>query len=420
MAKSITILAEPQTITPANNPIQLVASSTNSGLEGFRYNVKIITNISTTQDVISEMMVYPDSNNNGYLILDVSMIIADQLNKLSYNDYSYQTIKEKEDGLYEFAFKIQEYIGSTSVGDDGLANSSIHYAFKGVVQYDLSWDYELYLLNGTNKKFLTQKKSRSYKLDNYGSLDFFYGLYEFTTITLDWVRVKIYYEGGISSYYFNNFPASPSDRGIMTIPIGPKQLNDMAVNGNLVNFSGTPTSSEVINDKDNIDPTVKYEISYCNSSKIPVSESITIDMDYKCYKHTPVDFLYLGELGTYETFTARQGDVKSYNSAMSEVKTNQNHIIDDMYYHNVGDRGRTVVNKRISESHDVITGWLNDEQTSDLMELFASTDVYIIKDMLTYPVIITNSRYNQKNIKNDRLYNYTISYEMAFEKLTNR
>jgi ketopantoate hydroxymethyltransferase len=78
------------------------------------------------------------------------------------------------------------------------------------------------------------------------------------------------------------------------------------------------------------------------------------------------------------------------------------------------------VNSRTTESYDVITGWMSDEETSDLMELFNSTDVYVIENSNTIPVIITNSSYDEKNVKNNRLYNYVISYDASYEKLSNR
>jgi hypothetical protein len=349
------------------------------------------------------------------------MIISDKLDKLSYDNYFTNSIIEKEDGLYSYYFLITEYIGTTAgTGVNGPETSSIRYAFKGVKQYGDYWDYEDYIFNGTTKKFLTEKTTRNYKLDEYGTLDYFYGLWGGVDVEDDLIEIKVYSEGGITKYYFNNYPVSPSIKGIYTIPVGPKQINEMAVSGFIDTSGGTPTTGEILHDKDYIDPTVRYEITYMNSLKVAKSESILITINHNCYKHEGVEFLYLGNLGSYETFTARQGKVKSYKTKKSEIKRNPNHIVDDQYHYNVGDRGRTIVNSRTTESGAVITDWMSDEEAGDLMELFNSTDVYIIENSNTTPIVITNTTYDVKNVKNDRLFSYNISYEMSYEKLSNR
>jgi hypothetical protein len=411
---SLDKLSVPSLITPSNNTIAIVYSSTLAAIDNFRYNVKVL---DESFSLITEMMIYPDTNNSNYLVFDASMILSDKLNKLSYNDYSREDILEKEDGLFAYYFQVTEYLGTTSVDTDITDKL---YTFKGVRQYDDYWDYESYLLDGITKKFLTNRLSRSYKLDEYGTLDMFYGSYGVKNIIKGYVRVKVYYEDGVLSYYYNNYPTSGKLRGIWTMPIGPKQINNMAVEGNLENFAGTPTSAEILNDKDNIDPTVYYIITFCDNSKVPMSEDIRVDINHDCYRHEPVEFLYLGALGAYETFSARFASETTYKSGSSEVKSNTNRVIDDVYYHNTGDRGRRIINKRTIESQSVLTGWLNNDEAIDLMELYNSTDVYILKNNNTYPVIITNTSYKQKTIENDRLFNYSISYDMAYEKLTNR
>jgi hypothetical protein len=215
--------------------------------------------------------------------------------------------------------------------------------------------------------------------------------------------------------YVNTLPLPlPHLFSIMCLPIGPANLNLMS-NGGLI--TNETTSTIVVGDL--IDETTIYYQVHLQSGLNITSETIKINLDHNCYKHNGVQFLYLGELSTFETFSARMGDIKSYETSRSEVKTNYNKFNGTSYGHNIGDRGRSVVNLTTQEERVVLTDWITDEQSIDLMELFNSPEVYIILNGEIYPIIITTKSYDEKTIRNNRLYNYKIGFDMAYQKLSN-
>jgi hypothetical protein len=201
---------------------------------------------------------------------------------------------------------------------------------------------------------------------------------------------------------------------VSILPLGPKNLNDMVINGDIFNKNtGIAATSPIINTD-----TLSYEY-YLTSKDERVTEKVIVNVDHNCYKHDGVEFLYLGELGTFESYTFRMADIKSFKTGRNEVKSNQYSINSNQYTYNIGDRGRKNVNVSSTESHDVISGWISDEESTDILELIASPEVYIKKDGEIYPIILTTTGYEHKTIRNNKLYNYTIKFDMAFEKLSN-
>jgi hypothetical protein len=112
-------------------------------------------------------------------------------------------------------------------------------------------------------------------------------------------------------------------------------------------------------------------------------------------------------------------DLKSFKTARNEVKSNHYSIKSNQYTYSIGDRGRTNINVSTTESHSAISGWIGDVESQDIMELISSPEVYIKKGGEIYPIIIKNTGYDLKTIRNDKLFNYTIKFEMAYEKLSN-
>jgi len=408
---SLTKINESSLLYPSGNPVYIIFSSSDSGQDGFRYKVELY-DIDNTK--IIDTLIHPDTNNNNYLVYDFSMILNDKFIN-DYNTFNTEEITYIDGGVYPYRYTITEYIGQLS----GSTYSNMYkYTFNGITQYGEDFIYDDYMLDGINKKFLTLKNKRKYRLDEYGTLNMFYGNYNTSNIVKGKIKVETHNTDGISTYYFDKYSLVLPINGINVIPIGPKQLNIMATNGDIDRSNGTPTNSNIIHGYEYPSETLYYNITFCDINKVEKSETIRVDVDLNCYKHKGVQFLYLDNLGSYETLSVRMGDVKSFNTGRSEIKSNSNRVIGNEYKEVIGNRGRSVVNLRTIESREVITDWINDDETDDIISLYNSSDVYIIVDDKPYPIIINNSSYIEKTINNNRVYNYTIKFDMAYEKLS--
>lgn len=401
---SLGILQEPGSLIPVNNPVPIVYSSSNSTTDGFRYK---ITLSASTEDM--EIWIYPDTDNGYYCVYDFSMILSDIISKNNNWDITGNT--EAYESLLEYDYSITEYIGSTS-GDTSTTTGL--WVFRGVKQYEDPWDISEYTITGSTSKFLSNKLNRKYKLDEYATINALKGTFGSSYSNWNTVVIDLYNGEFLTRYYTDAFPGAGHINTIWSLPIGPKQINDMS-NGGLIINSGTtlPVVGDFLDDT-----SVFYEIHLQSDNDI-TSETIRIYLDHECYKHDGVEFLWLGDLSTYETFSARMIDIKNFKTDKSEIKTNYYDINNNQYNYSIGDRGRDIINVRTQEKHGATTDWIKDNEASDLMEMFRSPDVYIIKDDNIYPIIITTSGYDEKTVRNNRLFNYTIGFEMAYEKLSN-
>lgn len=402
---SIGLLDSPLGLSPVNNPVPLVVSSSFAEEDGFRFKIELL---DSSYDKILETWIYPDTDNNNYGIYDFSMILGDLIGSNVYYDIT--GITAADDSKYKFNWRATEYIGSTS---GATLASTYPIVFRGVKQYGDFWDANDYI-SGNTFYFLSNKQKREYKLDEYGTINAFYG--NFGAYQSIWTRVVYELNDGSKFYTLiispdNNFYGG----SIYSIPVGPVQLNEMGVGGVLYNYSTDIATSSSILDSDD-----DYYNIYIQSGTTTLSETIRVDLKHTCNRYEGVELLWLGDLSTYETYTFRMADLKSFKTKRNEIKSNYYDLNSSgKYTYSVGTRGRKNVNIRTTESHKIYTDWIKDEEAHDLMELFRSNDVYIIDGGLLYPIIITDTSYSEKVIKNDRLFNYSLSFELAYEKYSN-
>jgi len=394
---------EPDVLVPVVNPVAIIYDSSFAEQSGFRYKIDLINSGST--DELS-VWVYPDTDNDYYGIYNFNMLLGDLIGA----DKNWDTteIKKADNSLYSWNYRLTEYIGSTS--GVTVTGTTSHYVFRGLVQYGTTWDSGDYTpRTGTTASFLSQRNKREYTLSETAVVNTLTGTFDYDT---NWNAVVILVNG-TSKYYYDIITGTTNN--ILTLPIGPQQLNTMATAGNIKGYStGSGTTENILTSSSSY-----YEIWLENYTGKVASETIRIDLDHGCYKHDGVEFLWLGELSTYESYTFRAADIKAFNTKRNEIKSDYWGVNSDDYTYNIGDRGRKNVNVTSTESHKVLSGWIKDDEATDLMELFSSPDVYIKKSGNIYPIIITNTSYVEKTIKNDLFFNYTIDFEMAYEKISN-
>ncbi len=404
---SLSLIQVPEYITPVNNPVPIVFDSSFATENGFRYKVTLTDGYGNDSDI----WIYPDTDNNNYCIYDFSMILSDSIGS-NKDNYNVTKIESADESILHYWFRVTEYIGSTS--GDTYFDTDMRTVFRGVKQYGDFWDMDDYTMTGSTGQFLSEKSSRKYKLSEYGSINALKGPFGSNNSNWDTVVLDLYNGSYLNRYSFNEFPSSYTLPNIFTIPIGPVQINQMSNAGLIINSGTTlPVVGDLLDET-----SIYYDIHLQDGSDVS-SETKRIYLDHDCYRWDGVEFLYLGDLSTYETFTARFSKTKSFKTGRSEVKSNYYGINSTQYNYSIGDRGRQNINIQSQETNKVLTGWLNDNQSTDLMELFRSTDVYIIEDGNVYPIIITNTSYVEKKVLTDKLFNYTISYEMSYQKLSN-
>jgi hypothetical protein len=76
-------------------------------------------------------------------------------------------------------------------------------------------------------------------------------------------------------------------------------------------------------------------------------------------------------------------------------------------------------NTNAKQSITLNTGFINEDSNSVIEELFLSENVWIRKDSKTLPIIPKTKTLTFKTSVNDRLANYTIDFDYAFNKINN-
>jgi len=408
---SLSIIQNPLILSPCNNPIPIVVSSTTSSDIGFRYYVTLNITGTTTSSV--SLFIYPDTTNSNYMIYDAAMILSDFIG--STNNWNCSGITTASEDILDFTYSVTEY--TLAVSGETITGGTFK-TFRGVKQYGDFWDSEDYMMNKYNQKFLSNwEGNRSYKIDEYGTINCFYGDFDVNNKST-WDAAKIVTSDG-GTFYIKTTPDYSSPK-IFTLPTGPKLLNV----GGLASLYFTKTGTTYDSYTGNIisSTTTSYTITLIQTGNTTSykSETLTIDVDTTCYKHDGVQFLWLGELGTYETYTFRAKDIKSFNIERSESRKNY-WGFDSTYHYSIGNRGRRIVNLKATEEHQVYSGWIDTTTSQNLMELYLSPEVFIIRNGNIYPIIITNKEIEEKTKLNNegKIFFHTIVFMMAYEKMSN-
>ena len=63
------------------------------------------------------------------------------------------------------------------------------------------------------------------------------------------------------------------------------------------------------------------------------------------------------------------------------------------------------------------TGFVNDELNKAIEELMISEQVYMTRNSVVYPLVPKTKSVTYQTSLNDRLANYTIDFDMAFDKI---
>ena len=137
-----------------------------------------------------------------------------------------------------------------------------------------------------------------------------------------------------------------------------------------------------------------------------------------CNDYPHVQFAWQNSYGyrDYFTFTKRvdhNTKTKNNNFLKGAADYNSNNYSVDLQ-----DRGLTTYSQKIENMFKVESGYMKDEEAELLKHLYQSGEVKAKFSTGPYanqwvPIIITNTSYNEKTYRKDRLFQYTVSFKLA-------
>lgn len=179
-----------------------------------------------------------------------------------------------------------------------------------------------------------------------------------------------------------------------------------------------------ITDNGNTNQKIQYITIPADSSTIQVYDTNdstllkTITVNNICEpKYTPYKVTFVNKYGAYQDLWFFKKSIESFNVTDEQFKRNtiENSTVTYPKYGGQQERYNTNAKKSINLN----TGFINEDSNSAIEELFLSENVWIKQGSSTLPIIPKTKSLTLKTSVNDRLANYTIDFEFAFNKINN-
>ena len=179
-----------------------------------------------------------------------------------------------------------------------------------------------------------------------------------------------------------------------------------------------------ITDNNNSNQKIQYITIPANSSSIKVYDTDdttllkTITVNNICEpKYTPYKVTFTNKYGAFQDLYFFKKTTESFNVTDETFKRNTIDNSTATYNKYAGQQER--YNSNATKSISLNTGFINEDNNSTIEELFLSENVWVKYNGDTLPVIPKSKSLTLKTSLNDRVSNYTIDFDFAFNKINN-
>ena len=183
------------------------------------------------------------------------------------------------------------------------------------------------------------------------------------------------------------------------------------------------TTTEVTDDG-NSNQKIQYLTIPANSSTLQVYATDdttllkTIKVNNVCEpKFTPYKVTFINRMGCFQDMFFFKKSVETFNVTDESYKRNTVNTSSVTYSLNETQQQR--YNANATKNISLNTGFINEDSNKTIEELFLSENVWIRYDGKTLPLIPKTKSMTFKTSLNDKLANYTVDFEFAFNKINN-
>ena len=213
------------------------------------------------------------------------------------------------------------------------------------------------------------------------------------------------------SYYINNpwsVLAGNNDRRFLSIGVGGYDIIN----------STTTTGVNPINDS-----TESYEVALVNDLGEVTSETKKFNIDRRCEKYEVFSIIYLNRGGSFSSYNfglAHSKDVKVKKKTFSQNYGSYN-VGANSYGWNSYDVGTAVLDTEVTESFTINSDYVTEKVGDTIADLIQSPEVYHITGSgVRRAVEIKTSSVKLKQIKKEKLINYSLNFEYSTKNNTQR
>jgi len=179
-----------------------------------------------------------------------------------------------------------------------------------------------------------------------------------------------------------------------------------------------------ITDNGNTNQKIQYITIPADSSTIQVYDTDdstllkTITVENICEpKFTPYKVTFVNKLGAYQDIYFFKKSVETMN--VTDERFKRNTVVNSTASYPVYNGQEERYNTNAKTTLQMNTGFVNEDFNQTIEELFLSENVWIRKDNQTLPIIPMSKSMTFKTSVNDRLANYTVDFDFAFNKINN-
>ncbi len=405
---AITELQTPRTLSPAYNDMHFLVNSTNKAQDNFKYRFKVYVDgvyIGKT------FKVSPDPDY-GFGLFDAKRTIQTYLT----HDIDLGTtgILAVENNNATYYISYGEEYGDLSSGVttyDGLATSSTRYAFAGsltslnaIDYYDT--DYPNYIMDSSGSMFLTNQPRPFRLFENQVS---WLGMMDDTTSHIQKANVVTYNSSGavIQTVTINNGNNQfLTDRFYRTI--SGYNLNN--VPGSQISAGAQPIITDSVS---------YYTVQIFHLSN-PISEIFRFDIDRSCDWDDSYDVAFMNVYGWFDTFRFTRSNTKQHDINAKYYKQSTGTRGASTFTVAKTDRAKTQYYTDFNDKWVLRSAYLTQEESTWLLELVTSPQVYIIVNSELIPVTITQSNYNERKRSEGEIFNLEITIEFSVKNYRQR
>jgi len=179
-----------------------------------------------------------------------------------------------------------------------------------------------------------------------------------------------------------------------------------------INYSATPTQSDLS------DEVVKYlwiDVAVAtNESYIEIiwnGKTTTLDITNEC-KYTPLDTFFQNKDGALQSFTLFKKQEESINVTDSSFETNRGQASDGFHqFVRYGVQARTTLTAE--------TGWLDEDMNEIVKQILLTERIWSFASGVYTPLNLKMTSQKFKTRQNDRLINYTMTFEKSYNEINN-
>lgn len=392
------------------NKILYTLDSTNNTQPNFKYVADVYVNNSPDYVRLKK----PAHPSNGYSAFDLQGVLQDYFGLDVWIPNSTGVVT-CPNSIIEYDVRWGEEYGPSSgvVTYQNLSSSLNKYAISASLdefvidanRNNALFNYYEYdpanITGGTTCDLLTDANNFHLTINDDLTIDF----YQDNTVDTSYIGIDVTDNtGSITTYTFSNaqYPSNTRAKKRARIYCGPRNLN-----GTILTVGSQP----VINSN-----TVKYKVYTCDAGLTYTSNLITVYLDNNCNKTEYIRMTYLNQWGGYDSFNCYGGYIENYSYNRSQFKKSNYVWSGTSYGFSPTERSTAQFNNDINYTLKVYTGWMTEDESKFVENMFRSKDVRVVDTSrnLCVPVNLKTDSYTKKTYTRDGLFQYDFEFAPSF------